>query len=52
MGKWFMFFQKDNIAELNADKAKLIEKKSEIDEQIAAIDERIAQIEAENKSNA
>lgn len=51
MGALFMFFQKDNVAELKADKEKLIAKKDKIDEEIAAIDERIAQLESENKGN-
>jgi predicted nucleic acid-binding Zn-ribbon protein len=51
MSKWFAFFQKDNIAELNNDKAKLLEKKQAIEDEIKAIDERIEQLESENKGN-
>lgn len=41
MGIFFMFFQKDNVAELEKDKAKLIEKRDNLNEEIKAIDEKI-----------
>lgn len=41
MGAFFMFFQKDNVAELEKDKAKLIEKRDNLNEEIKAIDEKI-----------
>lgn len=51
MGRFFMWFQKDNIAELKKDREKLVEKRNDIDEEIKAIDEKIAKIESENKGS-
>lgn len=49
MSKWFMWFQKDNVAELEKDKAKLLERIAELEEVIKAIDEKIAKIKSKNK---
>jgi hypothetical protein len=46
MGAFFAFFQKDAIAELEKDKAKLMEKKEKIAEEIKAIDEKIANLKS------
>lgn len=51
MGRFFMWLQKDNVAELKADKEKLLKKRAELDDEIAAIDERITTLESENKDN-
>lgn len=48
MGGLFMWFQKDNVAELKKDKEKLVEKKANIEEEIKAIDERIKELESKN----
>lgn len=49
MSKWFMWFQKDNVAELEKDKAKLLERKAELEAEIKAIDEKIVEIKSKNK---
>lgn len=51
MGRFFGWFQKDNVAELKSDRDKLVNKRAELDEEIAAIDERIATLESENKDS-
>lgn len=51
MGRFFGWFQKDNVAELKTDKAKLVKKRDNLNEEIAAIDERIATLESENKDS-
>ena len=51
MGKWFGWFQKDDVAELKKDREALVKKAADIAEEIKAIDERIAKIEAENEGN-
>lgn len=48
MSKWFIWFQKDNVAELKKDREKLVEKKAKVDEEIKAIDKRIAELESRN----
>ena len=48
MSKWFIWFQKDNVAELKKDREKLVEKKAKVDEEIKAIDKRIAELESAN----
>lgn len=48
MGRFFMWFQKDNIAELKKDREKLVEKRNDIDEEIKAIDKKIAEIESKD----
>lgn len=51
MGLFFMWLQKDNVAELKLDREKLIEKKAKLDEEIKAINERIAELESKDESN-
>lgn len=51
MGKFFGWFQKDDVAELKKDREALVKKAADIEEEIKAIDERIAKIEAENEGN-
>ncbi len=51
MGAFFMWFQKDNVAELKVDREKLVEKKMKLEQEIFAIDERIAELESKNKDN-
>ena len=46
MGALFGWFQKDNVAELEKDKAKLIEKRDELNEEIKAIDEKIVSLKS------
>ena len=47
MGILFGFFQKDDVAELEKDKAYLVEKKEKIEAEIEAIDEKIASLKGE-----
>ena len=49
MSKWFMWFQKDNVAELEKDKAKMLERIAELEAEIKAIDEKIVEIKSKNK---
>lgn len=51
MGRLFVWFQCDNVAELKKDREKLLEKKEKLDEEIEAINERIAELESKDKSN-
>lgn len=46
MGALFAWFQKDNVAELEKDKAKLVEKRDNLNEEIKAIDEKIASLKS------
>lgn len=46
MSKWFIWFQKDNVAELKKDREKLVEKRAKVDDEIKAIDKRIAELES------
>lgn len=50
MGWLFMWFQKNNVAELKKDKEKLVARKAEIEEEIKAIDERIAMLKSESEN--
>ena len=49
MGRFFMWLQKDNVAELKIDREKLIKKRDELNEEITAIDERIKTLECKDK---
>ena len=49
MGKFLLWFQKDTVAELEKDKAKLLERIAELEAEIKAIDERIVEIKSKNK---
>lgn len=46
MGALFGWLQKDNVAELEKDKAKLVEKRDNLNEEINAIDEKIASLKS------
>lgn len=50
MGRFFGWFQKDNVAELKLDREKLVSKKEAIEEEITAIEERIAEIESQDEN--
>lgn len=47
MGGWLLWFQKDEVAGLEREKAKLLKKRVDIDEQIREIDEKIAKVKSE-----
>lgn len=49
MGRLFAWFQKDSVAELEKDKAKLIDKKEQIEAEIDAIELKIEELKSENK---
>lgn len=46
MGALLGWFQKNDVAELEKDKAKLIEKRDELNEEIKAIDEKIVSLKS------
>lgn len=50
MSKRFGWFQKDDVAELEKDKEKLIKEIDECEETIKAIDEKIAELKSKNKN--
>lgn len=47
MGGWLLWFQKDEVAGLEREKAKLLKKRVDIDEEIREIDEKIAKVKSE-----
>lgn len=47
MGGWLGWFQKDELAGLEREKAKLLKKRVDIDEQVREIDEKIAKVKSE-----
>lgn len=51
MSIWFIWFQKNSVAELKKDREKLLDKKAKIDEEIKAINERIAELESKDKGS-
>ena len=55
MGEWFVWFQKNSVAELKKDREKLLAKKekqnAKIDKEIKAINERIAELESKDKGS-
>lgn len=44
MGIFFMWFQGNDVAELEAEKAKRLEKIEKLNEEVKAIDEKIAEL--------
>ena len=51
MGRWFVWFQKDNVAELKLDREKLEEKRAKLDEEIETISQRITELESKDESS-
>jgi cell division protein FtsB len=45
MGVMFLWFQGNDVAELNAEKQKRLEKIEKLKEEVKAIDEKIAELE-------
>lgn len=47
MGRFFAFFQGDDVKELEKERDKRLEKIKELTEEVKAIDEKIAEIKSE-----
>lgn len=47
MGRLFMFFQGDDVKELEKERDKRLEKIEKLTEEVKAIDEKIAEIKSE-----
>jgi cell division protein FtsB len=50
MGEFFLWFQKNNVAELQKDIEKLEAKKAKIDEEIKAVKAKIKELESKDKN--